>query len=215
MRVFLILCLCACGICALAMGGGLSVYRSSAAFYSPVDPHLAQGGRVTHPAARQPIADGVTPAPVARLHFPLRYNYFDPIPNSPYGHLIYATARRFDLNPELVRAIVLCESGFDPDATSSQGAKGLLQLMPDTARRFGVAPEDRADPGRNLEAGARYLSWLIRRFDGDLDKVLAAFNSGEGTVDRFQGVPPYRETRTYLARIYSELGLQREYEQVI
>ncbi|MEE2775905.1 MAG: lytic transglycosylase domain-containing protein [Acidobacteriota bacterium] len=186
--------------------------QRNAAPSSPADvqlTHLAAGGRVTHPTARRPIADGVLPAPLARPHFPLRYDDFDPIPDSPYGHLIHATARRFDLNPELVRAIVLCESSFDPDAISVQGARGLLQLMPETAQRFGVAPEDLADPERNLEAGVRYLSWLTRRFDGDLDSVLAAFNSGEGTVDRFQGVPPYRETRTYLTRVYRELGLDR------
>jgi soluble lytic murein transglycosylase-like protein len=82
-----------------------------------------------------------------------------------------------------------------------------MQLMPATAERFGVYPDELYDPARNLEAGAKYLRWLADRFDNDLPKVLAAFNSGEGTVDRFRGVPPYRETREYLRRIYLELGL--------
>ncbi len=102
------------------------------------------------------------------------------------------------------------ESGFKADAESPRGALGLMQLMPETAERFGVGYADLSDPASNLEAGVRYLAWLSKRFEGDLSHVLAAFNSGEGTVDRFEGVPPYRETREYIRRIYSELGLEVE-----
>ena len=84
-----------------------------------------------------------------------------------------------------------------------------MQLMPATAERFGVDPYDLHDPELNLEAGARYMSWLVKRFDSQLPLVLAAFNSGEGSVDRFDGVPPYRETREYLRRIFKELGLEQ------
>ncbi|MEM8930352.1 MAG: lytic transglycosylase domain-containing protein, partial [Acidobacteriota bacterium] len=81
------------------------------------------------------------------------------------------------------------------------------QLMPATAERFGVAPDETFDPAKNLDAGCRYLRWLADRFDDDLPRVLAAYNAGEGTVDRYGGVPPYRETRGYLRRIFRQLGL--------
>lgn len=90
---------------------------------------------------------------------------------------------------------------------SVKGVRGLMQLMPATARRFGLDEGEIFEPERKLDAGSRYLSWLVERFDGDLPSVLAAFNAGEGTVGRYQGVPPYRETREYLRRIYSSLGL--------
>ncbi len=79
--------------------------------------------------------------------------------------------------------------------------------MPATGERFGVRRDQLTDPARNLEAGITYLKWLVDRFPGDLQKVLAAYNAGEGTVDRYQGVPPYRETRDYVRRIYTTLGL--------
>ena len=81
-----------------------------------------------------------------------------------------------------------------------------MQLMPATATRFGVAEDELFDPARNLEAGVRYLRWLIDRFDGDLPRVLAAYNAGEGAVDRFGGIPPYRETVTYVARVLDFLS---------
>jgi soluble lytic murein transglycosylase-like protein len=121
--------------------------------------------------------------------------------------LIFETARRHGVNPELVAALVRAESAFDPAALSHKGARGLMQLMPATARRFGVSPIESYDPGRNLEAGTRYLAWLLVRFDGDVVRALAAYNAGEGTVERYGGVPPYRETRTYIRRIYATLGL--------
>jgi len=140
--------------------------------------------------------------------FEVGYHPSNTVPPTPYGELIHAVARRHDLNPELVAAMVRCESSFDPRAESPQGARGLLQLMPATAERFGVSYLELHDPEVNLEAGARYISWLADRFDDDLPRVLAAFNSGEGTVDRFGGVPPYRETREYIERIFTELGIE-------
>jgi soluble lytic murein transglycosylase-like protein len=131
-----------------------------------------------------------------------------PVPSAPYGDLIHDTSRRYRLNPQLVAAMIHAESAFDAQAISPRGARGLLQLMPATAERFGVDPVELDDPARNLEAGARYLRWLADRFDNDLQMVLAAYNSGEGTVDRYRGMPPYRETREYVRRICSALGLQ-------
>jgi soluble lytic murein transglycosylase-like protein len=103
--------------------------------------------------------------------------------------------------------VIGAESAYDARALSVKGARGLMQLMPATARRFGVTDERIHDPEVNVEAGTRYLAWLLDHFDGDLALALAAYNAGEGTVDRYQGVPPYRETRGYVQRIFHALGL--------
>ena len=136
--------------------------------------------------------------------------FFDPahaLPETPYAELIYGAAERHGLNPALVAAVVRAESAFEPSAVSVKGAQGLMQLMPATARRFGLGDGEVFEPAKNLDAGSRYLAWLVERFDGDLPSVLAAYNAGEGTVDRYRGVPPYRETYRYLRRIYATLGL--------
>ena len=132
------------------------------------------------------------------------------VPETPFGELIFATAERHGVNPALVAAMVRAESAFDQNAVSVKGARGLLQLMPATAKRFGVERQRLFDPAWNLEAGVRYLKWLRRRFSDDLPLVLAAYNAGEGNVDRYGGVPPFRETRDYIARIYRFLGLEAE-----
>ena len=108
-------------------------------------------------------------------------------------------APEYDLDPRLVLALIDVESGFDPAARSPRGAVGLMQLMPATAKRFGVS--NRLDPMQNLRGGMAYLRWLLDRFDGDLDLALAGYNAGEGAVDRHGGIPPYRETRAYVRRI--------------
>ncbi|MNN81932.1 Soluble lytic murein transglycosylase precursor [compost metagenome] len=99
----------------------------------------------------------------------------------------------------MVRAIIHAESAFNPTALSRAGAQGLMQLMPATARRFGVT--DAYDSGQNIRGGVKYLSWLLRRFNGDLTLAAAGYNAGEGAVDRHGGVPPYRETQYYVRRV--------------
>ena len=130
------------------------------------------------------------------------------VPSTPFGELIFTVARRYAINPYLVAAMVRAESAFDPRAVSRKGAAGLLQLMPATARRFGISEEEIFDPERNLDAGVRYIRWLAERFAGDLPLVLAGYNAGEATVDRYQGVPPYTETRNYIRRVYSAIGVE-------
>jgi soluble lytic murein transglycosylase-like protein len=127
------------------------------------------------------------------------------IPTTPFGYLIYDEARRRRLNPALVAAVISVESGFDPQAVSARGAIGLMQVIPDTATRFGVDPEQLTDPFANVTAGTEYLRWLAERYDGDAGLALAAYNAGDGAVDRWGGVPPYRETREYVRRVFSAL----------
>lgn len=142
--------------------------------------------------------------------FPLRFADGQAAPDTPWGPEIFAAARRHGLNPALVAAVVRAESAFDPRAVSRKGARGLMQLMPATGRRFGLRRSELFDPAKNLDAGARYLAWLADRFEDDLARTLAAYNAGEGAVDRFGGVPPYRETRSYVRSIFGRLGLASE-----
>jgi hypothetical protein len=117
----------------------------------------------------------------------------------PYAGLIEAAADRHGLDPELLTAMMEVESAFDPRAVSPKGARGLLQLMPATATRFGVG--DPFDPAQNVEGGARYMSWLMQRFEGQPELALAGYNAGEGAVERHGGIPPFPETRHYVARV--------------
>lgn len=153
------------------------------------------------PAGDEP-ATQVVAAP-----FDLRFRPGQPVPATPYGELIWDAAQRHGLNPALVVAMVRVESGFDPAAVSAKGARGLLQLMPGTAERFGIDAGRLFQPSANLEAGLRYLEFLAERYRGDLTRMLAAYNAGEVQVDRYGGVPPFRETREYVRRIARELGL--------
>jgi soluble lytic murein transglycosylase-like protein len=179
---------------------------------------LLAGGALTLPLRRvsRVIDDEIEPPPPAPPRMaavthagvvPWRFADGQAVPPTPFGEQIFAAAERHQVNPELVAALVRAESAFDPRAVSHKGAGGLMQLMPATARRFGLSEAERFDPERNLEAGTRYLRWLLDRFEGDVARALAAYNAGEGTVDRYGGVPPYRETRTYIRRIYSTLGM--------
>src|SRR5262245_41131120 len=113
--------------------------------------------------------------------------------------LAAAAARKHGLDPELVMAVAQVESGLNAGAVSRKGAQGLMQLMPPTARDMGVT--DAFDPLQNLEGGTRDLRELLSRNDGDLKRALAAYNAGPGAVDKYKGVPPYRETLAYVRRV--------------
>ena len=173
---------------------------------------LNNGGLLTVPLRRvdRVIVDALEteqgasePAP-----FGLRFSETDITPDVPFGELIHDAARRHGLNPELVAAVARAESAFRADAVSVKGARGLMQLMPATAEWLGVELQHVHDPALNLDAGARYLRRLADKFEDDLSLVLAAYNAGEGTVARYGGVPPYRETQNYLKRIFGFLGVE-------
>jgi soluble lytic murein transglycosylase-like protein len=163
---------------------------------------LKEGGEIALPAAE---LRGIVPDEVLD-------EVLEEIADAPAGSdltaLATAAARRHHLDPALVLALVQVESAFRPSAVSPKGAQGLTQLMPATAREMGV--KDALDPEQNLDGGARYLSWLLSRYGGDLKRALAAYNAGPGAVDRHQGVPPYRETLQYVRRVLEKYQDKKE-----
>lgn len=120
-------------------------------------------------------------------------------PGHNYTPLIQNYSEKYGVDSDLVHAIIQVESNFDASAVSSKDCKGLMQLHPDTADRFGV--NDVFDPADNIEGGVRYLSYLIDFFDRDIDHVLAAYNAGENAVVRHRGIPPYSETKNYVRKV--------------
>ena len=120
----------------------------------------------------------------------------------PYGEIIDKVSAEHGVDPKLVRALIRVESAYQPDARSHKGAMGLMQLMPATARQYAVT--NPYDPAANIDAGVRYLKSLLERLPRAL--ALAAYNAGEAAVQRFHGIPPYPETRAYVARILALTG---------
>jgi membrane-bound lytic murein transglycosylase MltF len=121
--------------------------------------------------------------------------------------VVNAASGRYHLDPDLINSVIHAESGFNPRAVSPKGAQGLMQLMPQTASRLGVA--NSFDPGDNLEGGTRYLRELLERYNFDLIKALAAYNAGPGRVEQYHGVPPYYETQAYVARIIRDFNRKK------
>jgi len=117
-----------------------------------------------------------------------------------FAPLIQDAARRHNIPVELICAVILQESGGNSRVVSPAGAKGLMQLMPATARRFGVT--NSFDPRQNIEGGTRYLSWLLNRFNGNVELSLAGYNAGEGNVEKYgMRIPPFRETQNYVSSV--------------
>jgi len=156
------------------------------------------------PAAPKPEAAAMTPLDAVRGH--AIWKRIDGHPNvAKFQPLVARNARDNGLDPYLVQAVIAVESGYDPGAVSDKGAVGLMQVMPATGERYGVtgdAKRSTADklkePAINVRVGTRYLKDLMERFDDDLKLVLAAYNAGEGVVDRYNGIPPYPETQDYV-----------------
>lgn len=131
---------------------------------------------------------------------------------SRYDAIIERYADEYDVDPVLVRAVIQVESNFNPRCVSNKGARGLMQLMPGTAKRFGVTEVH--NPEQNLRGGIRYLSVLLKLFNDDLSRALAAYNAGEGAVQRYGGIPPYEETSTYVKRALT-VYYGRPYDQAV
>jgi soluble lytic murein transglycosylase-like protein len=129
----------------------------------------------------------------------------------PIKDLIASAASRYQIDPDFVDSVVKAESGFNPTAVSPAGARGLMQLMPRTAAWLGV--ENVFDPAANVEGGTKYLRQLLDQYDGDAVKVLAAYNAGPRRVEQYGGIPPYRETRAYVARIIDDYNRKKLQQQ--
>jgi len=128
-------------------------------------------------------------------------------PAPPLNEVVNIASAAYHLDPDLVNSVIHAESGFNARAVSPKGARGLMQLMPGTASQLGV--DDSFDPQANVTGGSRYLRELLERYDFDLVKALAAYNAGPERVEQYRGVPPYRETRAYVARIVHEYNIKK------
>ncbi len=126
------------------------------------------------------------------------------VPSPDFVRLVEQTANRLEIDPQLVHAIIRVESGYNSKAVSRKGAMGLMQLIPATARRFGV--QNAFDPKQNIEGGVTYLKYLLNLFGGDLPLSIAAYNAGENAVLRSGGIPAFSETRSYVHRVTSLYG---------
>jgi len=137
--------------------------------------------------------DPVTDTLASEIH------HYDAKDRARYARTIQDAAKATQLDAALIHAVISAESGYNPFARSRKGAAGLMQLMPETAKRYGV--KNRLDPTQNISGGARYLRDLIRMFNNDLQLAVAAYNAGENAVDRHSGVPPYPETQQYVEKV--------------
>ena len=132
-----------------------------------------------------------------------------PVLNTNYSHYVQKAAQKYDIEPELIHAVIRTESNGNHRAVSKKGAIGLMQLMPSTANDMNVG--NPFNPEENIEGGTRYLKYLIEKFDGNLTLALAAYNSGPKTVEKYGSVPPITETRQYVNKVFSIYNGKKQY----
>ncbi|WP_415403813.1 lytic transglycosylase domain-containing protein [Tateyamaria sp. SN3-11] len=169
-------------------------------FWQDVSPDLADAGPGRLDLAMRALARAEAPVPVPRLQ------QMQALAQARGIDILKATIGT-EVSPALVLAVMMVESGGREDAESRAGAQGLMQLMPDTASRFGVT--DSFEPAQNIAGGVKYLNWLMGTFDRDPVLVLAGYNAGEGSVRKHQGVPPFAETRDYVPKVLATFQLAR------
>jgi soluble lytic murein transglycosylase-like protein len=147
------------------------------------------------------MAPDVVASPDTRVRIPVDM----PTSGDPeLDRIIFEAAEKQGVDPRFIHAVIWQESKYKVEARSHAGAQGLMQLMPATAKRFGC--HDVNDPAENITAGTKYLSWLLKRFAGNVELALAGYNAGEGSVDKYDGIPPYSETQNYVKIISKRYG---------
>ncbi len=127
-------------------------------------------------------------------------------PQDNYGQFVMAAARQYGVDQKVIHAVIQTESRYRKDAVSPKGATGLMQLMPETAAQYGTV--DLFDPEQNIDVGTRHLKYLLDKYEGDLSMAFAAYNAGEGAVQKYGGIPPYPETVSYVQQLSQLLGTQ-------
>jgi len=159
------------------------------------------------PLAR-PVVALLPPQPKAKPNVEVSAEYLAIPANEAYDDIIQEAAAEYDMDPNLIHAVMQAESAFHPYAVSRAGAEGLMQLMPELSDEIGV--DDAFDPRENIRGGARYLKRLLDHHNGNIDLALASYNAGPGNVERYGGVPPFRETRNYVKTIRQILKARKK-----
>jgi soluble lytic murein transglycosylase-like protein len=157
-------------------------------------------------AAKPAVKRDVFHEEMARINDVIRREFFSS--SMPYGDIIHEKAAKYDVDPALVAAVIEQESKFHRTARSHVGAQGLMQLMPRTGRWLGA--RNLYDPEQNVDAGVKYIKYLQQRFHGNVKQTIAAYNAGEGNVKRYGGVPPFRETQTYVRKVMNNYRKRNE-----
>jgi soluble lytic murein transglycosylase-like protein len=190
-------------LCAVLLGVAPSLRAEYVALRNGQRLHVT-GYQLLGEKYRLQIAGGIVEVPLEEVMAIEPEDLFAPVPapvaaTAPFREMVKAAAARYSVDADLIASVIATESNFDPKAVSKKNARGLMQLLPETAARFGV--QNIFDPQENIDAGTHYLRDLLRRYDNDLVLALAAYNAGPERVLRFGRVPPYPETVSYIRRV--------------